>query len=231
MNSSKFYEALGYEFQDPSLLEQALTHSSFVNEDRKKGISDNERLEFLGDAVFDAVISERLYKDSVRFSEGRLTRIRARVVCERSLAECALKLGVGEHLYLGRGEERSGGRTRQSLIADAMEAIIGAVYLDGGWEAATEFVLRIFDPVIEEARAGRLRMDYKTELQELLQIHGSVEIHYQMDREEGPDHDKVFYMSIWSQGKRLGEGSGKSKKEAEQAAAKQALEQLKANHK
>lgn len=231
MNRNKFYEALGYGFKNPALLEQALTHSSFVNEDRKRDVSDNERLEFLGDAIFDAVISEKLYQDAAQFSEGSLTRIRSRIVCERSLAECALLLGVGEQLSLGRGEERSGGRNRQSLIADAMEAIIGAVYLDGGWESARDFVLRIFAPVVEEAKAGLRQSDYKTELQELLQAHGSVEISYQMDREEGPDHDKKFYMSIWVHGKKLGEGSGKSKKEAEQAAAKQALCLLKEDQK
>ncbi len=223
MNRNSFSEKLGYEFRQPELLEQALTHSSFVNEERQKGGADNERLEFLGDAVFDAVISECLYNAPQHFSEGTLTKMRAKVVCEGSLAARGLELGVGENLRLGRGEERNGGRTRPSLIADAMEAIIGAMYLDGGWEAARAFVLRMFEDAIKEAREGKSRTDYKTALQEKLQVHGSVEIHYELDREEGPDHNKRFYMSVWTQGKKLGQGSGRSKKEAEQAAARDAL--------
>jgi dsRNA-specific ribonuclease len=153
-----------------------------------------------------------------------LTKLRAVIVCERSLAVCGAGISVGEYLQLGKGEENSGGRKRSSIIADATEAVIGAIYLDGGWDAVRDFVIRIFSVLIEDALAGKLHMDYKTEIQERLQSHGEADISYAIEREEGPDHDKTFYANLIFQGNVIGSGSGRSKKEAEQQAAKQALE-------
>jgi ribonuclease-3 len=156
--------------------------------------------------------------------EGELTKLRAVIVCERSLAVCGTKVSIGDYLNLGKGEENSGGRKRSSIIADAMEAVIGAIYLDGGWSAVHDYIIRIFSELIEDAISGKLHMDYKTEIQERLQSHGEAEICYVIEREEGPDHDKTFYANLVFQGSIIGSGSGRSKKEAEQQAAKQALE-------
>ncbi len=156
--------------------------------------------------------------------EGVLTKLRAVIVCERSLAACGIEASIGDYLRLGRGEENSGGRKRGSILADAMEAVIGAIYLDGGWNSAREFVIRTFADLIEDALSGKLHMDYKTEIQEKLQSHGEAAIHYVIEKEEGPDHDKTFYANLMFQGQIIGSGSGRSKKEAEQHAAKQALE-------
>ncbi len=224
MNSESFSMRIDYHFQDPSLLETALTHSSYCHEGRLTHTKNNERLEFLGDSIFNAVIGEHLYKIGEDVEEGRLTKLRAQVVCEASLAECGKRFEIGSYLNLGRGEELSGGRTRNSILADAMEAVIGAIFLDGGYENAKGFVLNAFIPTIEKALAGSLHSDYKTEIQEKLQAKGAKEILYQIDKEEGPDHQKTFYVSLWFEGEKLGEGHGKSKKEAEQSAAKAALE-------
>ena len=165
-NSQKLREHLGYEFRDLKLLRNALTHSSSINETHQQYYDNNERLEFLGDAVLETVISERLYHLLPKEEEGRLTRLRASIVCEESLAEIGTALGVGEALMLGRGEEHSGGRKRNSMIADGVEAIIGAIYLDGGFYEAQGVVLRLFDSVIQRALEGKLHSDYKTALQE-----------------------------------------------------------------
>lgn len=224
MNNLEFQKNIKYEFKNTEYLEKALTHSSFVQEKSNRCGKDNERLEFLGDAFFDAIISEELFKRLQSVSEGGLTKLRASIVCEKSLAEQGFKLKIGESLRLGKGEERMGGRTRESIIADAMEAVIAAVFLDGGFEEAKNFVLRTFDETIKKAVSGELVGDYKTELQEKLQINGDVKINYQVDKEEGPDHDKTFFVSLFAEEKQIGEGVGKSKKEAEQNAAKYALE-------
>ncbi len=224
MTKSAFEVRIGYEFQDSSLLRQALTHSSFTNETADKAGGNNERLEFLGDAIFDLIISEYLYGRMSEVKEGQLSKLRALIVCERSLAECGRNFGIGEELRLGRGEELNGGRNRPSILADAMEALIGAIYLDGGFDTATSFVLSAFEHTIEKALSGALYRDFKTELQELLQSKKEADIHYRVDREEGPDHDKTFYVSLWDSQTKLGEGVGKTKKEAEQNAARAALE-------
>ncbi|WP_130864121.1 ribonuclease III [Bacilliculturomica massiliensis] len=224
MNDLEFAKKLGYEFRDPELLRHALTHSSFINESKMEYSANNERLEFLGDAFFDAIISECLYHRLAHEEEGLLTKTRAVIVCERSLMECGVRVNIGDYLRLGKGENQSGGRHRTSILADAMEAVIGAVYLDGGWEKARELVLRLFDRTIEEAVSGKLYSDYKTELQERLQARGEVVIHYEIEREEGPDHDKTFFVKLLADGKEIGRGTGRSKKEAEQHAARTALE-------
>ncbi|MDY3954539.1 MAG: ribonuclease III [Anaerovoracaceae bacterium] len=223
MNSEKLSEQIGYTFQNPELLRNALTHSSYTNEKGHSGFKDNERLEFLGDAVFDAVISEYLYEKLEDVEEGKLTKLRALIVCERSLADRAERFRIGDYLYLGKGEEHTGGRKRVSIIADATEALIGAVFLDGGWDSAKDMVLRNFMPVIEDALAGKLSRDYKTELQEMYQQRGSMEIRYATVREDGPDHCKIFTIGLWMNGEKVSEGSGRTKKEAEQNAAKAAL--------
>lgn len=224
MNNVEFQRNINYEFKDPDYLEKALTHSSFVQEKNGRCGKDNERLEFLGDAFFDAIISEALYKKLTHVSEGKLTKIRASIVCEKSLAEQGRKLCIGKFLRMGKGEENMGGRERESILADAMEAVMAAIFLDGGFDEAKSFILRTFADTIENAISGKLIKDYKTELQENLQANGDIKIHYHVDKEDGPDHDKTFYVSLFAEGKQLGEGVGKSKKEAEQNAARYALE-------
>ncbi len=224
MNELEFQKIIQYEFKNINLLKNALTHSSYLNEGKAVQTGNNERLEFLGDAILDAVISDHLYRRLEHVEEGELTKLRAVIVCERSLASCGMKAGIGNYLHLGRGEENSGGRQRGSILADAMEAVIGAIYLDGGWDAVKEYVIRILSELIEDAVSGKLHMDYKTAIQEKLQANGEAEINYVIEKEEGPDHDKTFYANLIFQGSVIGSGSGRSKKEAEQHAAKQALE-------
>ena len=224
MNELDFQKIIQYEFQDVNLLKNALTHSSYINEGKPRETGNNERLEFLGDAILDAVISDYLYSRLEHMEEGELTKLRAVIVCERSLAACGAKLSIGSYLRLGKGEENSGGRKRGSILADATEAVIGAIFLDGGWDAVSKFVIRLFSDLIEDALCGKLHMDYKTEIQEKLQSHGETDISYVIEREEGPDHDKTFYANLVLRGSVIGSGSGRSKKEAEQQAAKQALE-------
>lgn len=214
-----------YTFSDSSLLDTALTHSSYCTE-QSFAIEHNERLEYLGDAFLDAIISEELFRIFPSKEEGFLSRTRATLVCEKSLAIQARRLGIGEYIKLGRGEEKSGGRNRDSLLADAMEAIIGAVFLDGGYECTKTLVLRLFDAAIADAREGRFIItDYKTALQEKLQAEGIriSDIIYADTGEEGPDHDKTFTVSLIVSGKTLAEGKGKSKKQAQQNAAESVL--------
>ncbi|MEG1585101.1 MAG: ribonuclease III [Anaerovorax sp.] len=224
MNNSDFQKIINYTFQNPALLEKALTHSSYIKERKDRCGKNNERLEFLGDAFFDAIISEELFRKLDQVEEGTLTKMRAKIVCEKSLAAEGRRLRVGEHMKMGRGEDLSGGRKRDSIIADAMEAVIGAIFLDGGYVEAKRFVLAVFEETIGKALSGRLHTDYKTEIQERLQVGGEAEISYQIDSEEGPDHDKTFHVKLIYNWKAIGAGIGKSKKEAEQNAAREALE-------
>ena len=225
MNNSGFEKTIAYTFKNKELLTKALTHSSYCKEHAVDIRGNNERLEFLGDAFFDAVISVELYRRLENVDEGKLTKTRALIVCEKSLATVGTRLNIGEHLNMGRGEEHSGGRQRESIIADALEAVIGAIYLDGGYDEAARFVSREFASTIDDALAGKLFADYKTQVQEALQKRGQKTfISYKLDREEGPDHDKTFYVHLVCNGKTLGSGSGKSKKEAEQNAARATLE-------
>lgn len=227
MNNGDFEKKIQYTFKNKELLNKALTHSSFCREHGTEGKNNNERLEFLGDAFFDAIISVELYKLLEKVDEGKLTKTRALIVCEKSLAQVARRLDIGPYLNMGKGEEHSGGRQRESILADAVEAVVGAIYLDGGFEEVFRFVSREFAQTIEDALAGRLFTDYKTQVQEVLQKRGKkVIISYHLDKEEGPDHDKTFYVHLTCNGRVLGRGSGKSKKEAEQNAARETFRLL-----
>lgn len=225
MNLTTFQNNIGYTFQNKALLEMSLTHSSFYRGRGQSIGKDNERLEFLGDAFLDAVIGEALYRRIPDGEEGKLSKLRALIVCENALARIARDQGVGQILYLGHGEEQSGGRHRDSILADATEAIIGAVYMDGGFEAAKSVILRICEKTIQDAMAGKLHSDYKSEFQEMIQLRRAGDnISYVSAGTEGPDHAKIFHVELQVNGKVMGEGTGKSKKEAEQNAARQAIE-------
>lgn len=217
---------LNYTFQDPALLEEALSHSSYANEHRSARLRSNERLEFLGDSVLGFVTAEFLFLQHPDLPEGDLTRIRAALVCEQSLFEVAQKLDLGSYLKLGRGEESGGGRTRTSILADATEAVFAAVYLDGGIAAASALIHRCLLEAEREEVVEERRRDYKTALQELVQRQADQVLAYRMVGEAGPDHAKTFQAEVLLNGKILGGGSGHSKKEAEQAAARSALEVL-----
>lgn len=215
---------LNYTFKNSELLKNALTHSSYANENRAEGISSNERLEFLGDSVLGFVTAKHLYSMQPTLSEGRMTRLRAELVCEQSLHGVALDLDLGRYLRMGHGEEKNGGRTRPSILADAVEAVIAAMFLDGGIAAPESFIERmILSPESIEAHHAA---DYKTELQELVQQKSGQVLTYAPTGESGPDHAKVFSASVSLNGEIIGEGSGRTKKEAEQAAACQALKKL-----
>lgn len=213
-------DKLGYHFRDVSLLELALTHSSWSNERGQGHRGCNERLEFLGDSILGFVVAEALYTAFGDKPEGEMTRLRAELVCEGSLVESAAPLGLGEHLRLGRGEALGGGHQRPSMIADAFEAVLAAIYIDGGEEAARAFLGRTILPKIRQAAAAN--HDYKTLLQEAVQRLGLVAPTYEIAGESGPDHRKVFTAQVVYDGKIAGTGSGHSKKEAEQAAAQAA---------
>jgi ribonuclease-3 len=216
-------DRLQLECLDEDLLLQALTHSSYIYENRQNGIENNQRLEFLGDAVLDLAVSDFLFRNYPDSDEGELTKLRAALVCEPSLARTAKSLRLGYCLRMGKGEERSGGRERPSILADAFEALLGAIYLDQGLAKASEMALIFLDPLIKDVLEGRLDSDYKTELQEIVQQLGSEQIQYTILREEGPDHNKIFTAGVLYKGELAGTGSGRSKKEAEQQAAKSAL--------
>lgn len=221
-------QKLQYAFQDLALLDTALTHASYVKGDGR-ACAHNERLEFLGDAVVELCVSEYLYKNYPDMDEGLMTRARALAVYERALHQIALSLGLGEALLLSRGEERSGGREKPSILADAMEAVIGAVYLDGGLAAAGALILRYAAKSIEEAASGITGKDYKTMLQEYVQKNHMGMVNYVFTGSSGPDHKKVFYMQVEVGAAVMGEGEGGSKQEAGQRAAKMALEKLTAS--
>ena len=211
----------GYHFQNPHLLKQAMTHSSYANEHKAKGYHDNERLEFLGDAVLEVVSSEFLFRHYPALPEGDLTKLRASIVCEPTLALCARELDLGDFLLLGKGEEHTGGRKRDSIVSDAMEALIGAIYLDGGFASAKEFVHRFIMTDIEHKK---LFYDSKTILQEQVQKNWhDGEISYVLTGEEGPDHDKTFLVDLYVAGEKKSSGKGRTKKAAEQDAAYRCL--------
>lgn len=213
-----------YKFHDIELLKTALRHSSYVNEHRMNRLDCNERTEFLGDAVLELVSSEHLFKTYPKMPEGELTRLRASLVCEPTLAFCARELGLGDFLSLGKGEEMTGGRHRDSVTSDAMEAVIGAIYLDGGFANAKEFILRF---VLNDIEHKKLFFDSKTIFQEMVQGKIPGEISYHLVGEKGPDHDKIFSAEVWIGKKCMGRGDGRTKKAAEQMAAYQAICRLK----
>lgn len=217
----------GYKFRKIELLNRALTHSSYANEHKRFKIMYNERLEFLGDSVLGLIVSDYIFMKYSDYPEGELTKLRATVVCEPSLSFIAKQIDLGKYLLLGKGEEVTGGRERVSILADAFEALIGAIYIDGKFVNAKVFVLKYMTGIIENAVNGReLFIDYKTQLQELLQKKTKARIEYKIVSEEGPDHNKTFYTEVAVKNEVLGKGFGKSKKEAEQNAAKVALERM-----
>lgn len=211
-------DVLGYGFANRELLETALTHRSFANENRALGRSDNEKLEFLGDAVLDLVVGERLMERFPEASEGELSVTRAQVVSEAGLSEVARELGLGGHLFLGRGEDQTGGRDKPSLLADAFEAVIAAVYLDGGFEAARALIHRVLGERIDNVETTGF-YDFKTRLQEAAQARLRATPVYRVVGEEGPDHDKTFVVAVEINDREWGRAVGKSKKSAEQRAA------------
>jgi len=223
-NYEKLYRLTGYRFRNEKLLKNALTHSSYASEQKLSYEHNNERLEFIGDAFVDAAVGEELFRIMGTAHEGVLSRCRADVVCEDSLAEAAASMGLGEFLYLGRGEEASGGGGKASILADAFEALIGAIILDGGYEAGKSVILKILGNRIRLGAEGKLNKDFKTRLQEKLQEkdHG-VRIEYLKTAESGPDHNKTFTIELLVNGKTAGTGTGPSKAKAEQAAAEDAL--------
>lgn len=221
-----FQDILKYTFNDIELLKTACTHSSYAHENKESSIVSNERLEFLGDSVLSLIVSEYIFKNYPKLPEGELTKIRASVVCEASLAQCTKRIGVGKYLLLGKGEELTGGRERISILSDAFEAILAAIYLDGGMDEARRWVLEQLEDTIKAAVAGNIFKDYKTELQELIQKNGEEKIKYEIIDVSGPDHNKNFYVKVMHNGRTIGKGSGRSKKEAEQNAARCALESI-----
>ena len=223
-NISKFENIISYNFKNKKYILEALTHSSYSNEN--KSYAFNERLEFLGDSVLGIIISDYLFKNETELPEGELTKLRANIVCEESLSEVSKKIELGTHMLLGKGEEATGGRERVSILADAVEAVIAAIYLDGGIESARKFVLTQMDEIIQDSIKGRIFRDYKTHLQEVIQSQGETNIIYDLVEEIGPDHNKKFVMQVKLNDEVLGTGEGKSKKEAEQSAAKQALRRM-----
>ena len=215
---------LGYAFTDRALLVNALTHSSYANENRDRGIRDNERLEFLGDSILGFVVAEYLYRHFPGHPEGELTRVRADLVCETNLARQAETIRLGEFLLLGHGEEQGGGRKRASIVSDAMESVIAAAYMDGGFSAAKGIIDRLILRDLSMTKPHNF--DYKTELQELVQRKKDQVLQYELTGESGPDHDKHFAVEVRLNGRTVGCGTGSSKKRAEQAAADDAIARL-----
>jgi ribonuclease-3 len=219
-------QAIGYRFRDRGLLEHAMTHTSRANEDVSGGVRDNESLEFLGDAVLGFLIAELLFNEFPDRDEGQKSKIKAALVSTTALARLAEQLSLGDHLLLGRGEEKTGGRRKQALLADGYEALIAAIYLDGGIDHARAFVLREYDELIAEARLGSAGQDYKSALQELVQARNAPLPEYRLVGTLGPDHRKLFQVQVVVSGESIAEATGTSKKEAEQEAARLALERL-----
>lgn len=222
-NLDEFQRVINYSFKDVSLLKNALTHSSYANEIRIKKVENNERLEFLGDAVLELISSEYIYAKNSGMSEGKMTKLRASIVCEPTLALCAREFGLDKYIMLGKGEENTGGRNRDSIVSDACEALIGAIYLDGGFANAKEFALRF---ILNDLDSKQLFFDSKTILQEVVQARGK-EVVYSLVSEEGPEHSKIFTAKAAVEGMFDVNGSGHNKKSAQQNAAYNALLQLK----
>lgn len=217
---SDFEEIIGYKFTDKELLKQALTHSSYANENNMSKFENNERLEFLGDAVLEIITSDFLLRNYDNMLEGELTKLRASIVCEPTLANFSKEISLGKYLFLGKGEDNSGGRLRPSILSDAVEALIGAIYLDGGLKYARIFVEKT---LLKDVEKRKLFIDSKTHLQELIQKISDTPIEYVIVSEQGPDHNKLFEVEVRHNGKAIGKGSGRSKKSAEQEAAFDAI--------
>lgn len=220
--------AISYHFNERTPLYCALTHSTYAYECKKKQIRDNERLEFLGDGVLDLIVGDLLYRDPVEYKEGVMSKTRALLVCETTLSNIARNIGLGKCLILGKGEEQTNGRDKNSNLSNAMESVIAAVYLDGGYEAAYRLVKELFTPLIEKAKNGQIIYDYKSKLLEYVQgLHKQDHISINIVKEEGPDHDRTFFGQVVYFNVIIGSGTGSTKKEAEQEAAREALEHIK----
>ncbi|MGN0488876.1 MAG: ribonuclease III [Ruminococcus sp.] len=218
-----FENRIEYKFKNPKLLEEALTHSSYANEHRDKHIKCNERLEFLGDAVLSVVVADYIFENYPDLPEGELTKLRSALVCEKALYMFGKQIKLGEYLLLSRGEKNGGGAERPSIVSDAFEAVIAAIYLDGGLDAARKHILRFVIPEVKNMRTKPFK-DYKTTLQEIVQKNPGEILEYNMVSESGPDHDKHFVFEVYLNSNVIGKGGGRSKKEAEQNAAREALE-------
>lgn len=214
---------IGYQFKNPALLNEALTHSSYANEHKSQHIKYNERLEFLGDSVLSIVVSDYIYKNCPELPEGELTKLRASLVCEKSLYEFAKKIDLGKYLILSKGERNNGGADRPSILSDAFEALIAAIYIDGGIEPASKHILNFVIPAIKNSKKKKIN-DYKTTLQEIIQKNPGERLEYVLVKESGPDHNKHFVVEVHLNSNVIGKGGGRSKKEAEQQAAREALE-------
>lgn len=214
---------IGYHFKNSALLTEALTHSSFANEHKAQHIKYNERLEFLGDAVLSIVVSDYIFKNCPELPEGELTKLRASLVCEKSLFEFAKKIDLGKYLILSKGERNNGGAERPSILSDAFEALIAAIYIDGGFTSASKHILNFVVPAIKNSKKKRIN-DYKTTLQEIIQKNPGEQLEYVLVDESGPDHNKHFVVEVHLNSNVIGKGGGRSKKEAEQQAAREALE-------
>lgn len=218
--TSELEKQIAYQFKNKLLLKQALTHSSYANEQKIKKNGDYERLEFLGDAVLELISSEFLFKEHPNMPEGKLTKLRSSLVCEPALAQCAKEIDLGSYILLGKGEEATGGRKRDSIISDVMEAVIGALYLDGGFQAARDFIHKY---ILSDIEHRILFYDSKTVLQEMIQTKPNQVLVYELIDEIGPDHNKEFVVEALLNGKKIGFGQGKTKKAAEQKAAYEAI--------
>ena len=216
-------DKIGYQFNNVSLLKEALTHSSYANEHRLQNIRYNERLEFLGDAVLSIVVSDYIFKNCPELPEGELTKLRASLVCEKSLYEFAKKIDLGNYLLLSKGERNNGGADRPSILSDAFEALIAAIYIDGGMKSVSKHILNFVIPEIKNSKKKRIN-DYKTTLQEIIQKNPGEQLEYVLVNESGPDHNKHFVVEVHLNSNVIGKGGGRSKKEAEQQAAREALE-------
>lgn len=214
---------IGYQFKNPALLNEALTHSSYANEHKSQHIKYNERLEFLGDSVLSIVVSDYIYKNCPELPEGELTKLRASLVCEKSLYEFAKKIDLGKYLILSKGERKNGGADRPSILSDAFEALIAAIYIDGGITPASKHILNFVIPAIKNSKKKKIN-DYKTTLQEIIQKNPGERLEYVLVKESGPDHNKHFVVEVHLNSNVIGKGGGRSKKEAEQQAAREALE-------
>ncbi|WP_152656422.1 ribonuclease III [Oceanobacillus sp. CFH 90083] len=223
MDLSQLEQKLEITFQQKGLLKEAFTHSSYVNEYKKDKLNDNERLEFLGDAVLELAVSQYLYRNNQEMPEGEMTKLRAAIVCEASLTVFAKQLGFGQYILLGKGEDKTGGRERPAILADAFEAFLGALYLDRGFDAVLSFLNTHIFPTLTVDTSTSV-MDYKSHLQEIVQQQKDRKIEYQIIDERGPSHHKEFIAQVVIQGEPAGKGNGRTKKEAEQKAAKAALE-------
>jgi len=218
-------EKLNYSFENPALLVNALTHSSYANEKEKNGITNNERLEFFGDSLLGMTVALLLFESEPKLTEGQMTKLRAQLVCERSLAELAGGLDLGDYLLLGRGEDKGGGRSRPSILSDALEAVLAAMYFDGGFQPVFKLISEHFTDRIKTPLPRTI--DYKTKLQEIVQKKQGQAFSYEVTEVSGPDHDKTFSVEVKLNGETVGEGKGKTKKSAEQDAAKAAVNTLK----